>query len=557
MKETIAELLAKPSKLKEKEILDLIEIPKDPKLGDYAFPCFVLSKMLKKNPVEIAKELASKLENTLEFERVAAVGPYLNFFVNRFVIAEETLNAIQKQKDNYGSSSLGKGKKVLVEFSSPNIAKPFGVGHLRSTIIGNSIANLSAFLGFKVIRMNYLGDWGTQFGKLIVSYKKFGSLEKLRGDAINHLLELYVKVSKNKELEQQARDEFKKLELGDKEATALWETFRDLSLKEFNSIYSRLNIKFDAVSGESMYNKQMEKIVKELEKKNLLVQSEGALIVDLREYNLGVVLIKKSDGTTLYATRDIAAAIARYKKYKFNSMLYEVGSEQTLHFNQIFKVLELMNNKWAHNCRHIAHGLYLGKDGKKFATRKGKTVFMEDIINEASELARKEITKREPKITKKELEKRANAIALAAIFYGDLKNYRVNDMIFDIERFTSFEGDTGPYLLYSYARARSILEKAKYKQKKYLLKNLNDSEKNLISQLNNFPAVVLDSYKSFSPNLIANYAFQLSQTFNEFYHSNKVIGSENEQFRLVLVSSFSQVIKNALKLLGLSALEKM
>jgi arginyl-tRNA synthetase len=557
MKETIAELLAKPSKLKEKEILDLIEIPKDPKLGDYAFPCFVLSKTLKKNPMEIAKELASKLENTLEFERVAAVGPYLNFFVNRFVIAEETLNAIQKQKDNYGSSSLGKGKKVLVEFSSPNIAKPFGVGHLRSTIIGNSIANISEFLGFRVIRMNYLGDWGTQFGKLIVGYKKFGSLEKLRGDAINHLLELYVKVSKNKELEQQARDEFKKLELGDKEATALWETFRDLSLKEFNSIYSRLNIKFDAVSGESMYNKQMEKIVKELEKKNLLVQSEGALIVDLREYNLGVVLIKKSDGTTLYATRDIAAAIARYKKYKFNSMLYEVGSEQTLHFNQIFKVLELMNNKWAHNCRHIAHGLYLGKDGKKFATRKGKTVFMEDIINEASELARKEITKREPKITKKELEKRANAIALAAIFYGDLKNYRVNDMIFDIERFTSFEGDTGPYLLYSYARARSILEKAKYKQKKYLLKNLNDSEKNLISQLNNFPAVVLDSYKSFSPNLIANYAFQLSQTFNEFYHSNKVIGSENEQFRLVLVSSFSQVIKNALKLLGISALEKM
>ncbi len=556
MKERIAELLAKPSKLKEKEILNLIEIPKDSKLGDYAFPCFVLAKTLKKNPVEIAKELASKLKNNLEFERVAAIGPYLNFFVNRLVIAEETLNAIQKKKDSYGSSVLGKGKKVLVEFSSPNIAKPFGIGHLRSTIIGNSIANISDFAGFKVIRMNYLGDWGTQFGKLLVGYKKFGSLEKLRGDTINHLLELYVKVSKRKELEQEARDEFKKLECGDKEATALWEIFRDLSLKEFNKIYSRLNIKFDAVSGESMYNKQMEKIVKELQKKNLLVMSEGALIVDLREYNLGVVLIKKSDGTTLYATRDIAAAIERYKKYKFNSMFYDVGSEQTLHFNQIFKVLELMGNKWAHNCKHVTHGLYLGKDGKKFSTRKGKTIFMDDILNEASELARKEILKRE-KITKKELEKRANAISLAAIFYGDLKNYRVNDVVFDIERFTSFEGDTGPYLLYSYARAKSILEKAKYKKKKYSLKNLNDSEKNLISHLNNFSAVVLDSYKSLSPNLIANYAYQVAQTFNEFYHSNKVIGSENEQFRLVLVDSFSIVIKNALRLLGISTIEKM
>lgn len=557
MKELIAKLLAKPSKMKEKELLSLIEIPKDSKMGDFAFPCFALAKTLKKNPVEIAKELASKLENTLEFEKAEAAGPYLNFFVNRLVIAEETISAIQKQKDKYGSSSLGKGKKILVEFSSVNVAKPFGIGHLRSTIIGNSIANTAEFLGFKAIRMNYLGDWGTQFGKLIVGYKKFGDPEKLRKDPIKHMLELYVKVTADKNLEAAAREAFKKLEYGDEEYYELWRTFKLLSLKDFEKVYSFLGAKFDVVDGESNYNKKMEDVVKELKKKNVLVESEGALIVDLREFNLGVCIIQKSDGSTIYATRDLAAAIARKKKYDFDEMFYEVGTEQTLHFKQIFKVLDLLGHKWAKNCVHIAHGLYLDKDGKKFATRKGKTIFMEDIIKESVELANKEILKREPKIKKKDLEERASKIAHAAIFYGDLKNYRVNDIIFDLERFTSFEGDTGPYLLYSYARAKSILKKANYKKKKYSLKNLNDSEKNLISQLSNFPAVVLDSHKSLSPNLIANYAFQLSQTFNEFYHANQVIGSENEQFRLVLVDSFSLVLKNALNLLGIKALERM
>jgi len=558
MKERIAELLVKPSKLKKNELLSLIEIPKDSKLGDYTLPCFALAKTLKKNPVEIAKDIVNGIENTLEFEKVEAVGPYVNIFVNRNVLAEEVLRKIKKEKDKFGSSSFGRKKKILLEMSSPNIAKPFGIGHLRSTIIGNSIAKISEFLGFKVIKINYLGDWGTQFGKLILGYKKFGDSEKLKKEPINHLQEIYVKVNKNPELEKEAREWFKKLEYGDEEAYALWNRFRALSVIEFQKIYDLLGINFDINSGESLYNKQMEKVVKELQKKNILVESEGALIVDLREYNLGVVLIKKSDGTTIYATRDIAAALDRYKRFKFNMMFYEVGSEQKLHFQQIFKTLELMGNKWAKNCTHISHGLYLDKDGKKFSTRKGKTVYMEDIIKEASELAEKEILKRSPKIKKADLENRTKSIALASIIYGDLKNYRVNDIVFDIERFTSFEGDTGPYLLYSYARARSILEKAKYNpKKKYKIHNLNDMEKNLIFQLGKFPKVVESAYANLSPNLLANYAFESAQIFNEFYHVNKVIGSENEQFRLVLVDSFSQVLKNVLGLLGISAIEKM
>ena len=558
MKELIAKLLEKPTKLKKEKLLNLIAIPKDSKLGDFAFPCFSLSETLKKNPAEIAKELVSKLKNNLEFEKVEAVGGYVNLFINRAVLAEKVLAEIQKEKEKYGSSEIGKNKTMVIEMSSPNIAKPFGVGHLRSTIIGNSIAKISEFSGFKTIKLNYLGDWGTQFGKLIVGYKKFGNPDLLDVDPINHLLEVYVKVNENPELEKEAREEFKKLEYGDKEALTLWKKFKVLSIKEFKAIYKLLNVKFDVISGESHYNKKMEQVVKLLRRKNLLVESEGALIVDLRDRGLGVVLIKKSDGTTIYATRDIAAALDRYKKYKFNIMLYEVGSEQKLHFQQVFKTLELMGYNWAKNCIHLNHGLYLGKDGKKFSTREGKTIFMGDIISEANSLAKKEILKREPKISQKTLEKRARAIALAAIIYGDLKNYRVNDIVYDAERFTSFDGDTGPYLLYSYARARSILKKAKYNpKKKYTTHNLNDAEKKLVSQLGNFKKVVSNAYEGFSPNLIANYAFETAQLFNEFYHSDQVIGSENEQFRLVLVDSFSQVLKNALSLLGIKAIEKM
>jgi arginyl-tRNA synthetase len=556
MKEKVASLLSKHIKLSKNAILEAIEIPKDPALGDYAFPCFALAKELKKNPAEIAKDLVKKINASNDFEKIQPQGPYINFFVNRLSLAQDVISEIQKGRDTYGHSKKHKGKTLVIEMSSPNIAKPFGIGHLRSTIIGSALANIGKSQGYKTIKINYLGDWGTQFGILIAGYKKFGSEKALKKDPISHLLEIYVKANKNG-LEGEGKEWFKKLEQGDKTALQLWKKFRSLSSAEFSKIYETLNIKFDVISGESLFAKKAPEILSLLRKKNLLVESEGALIIDLEKYKLGVCIIQKSDGTTLYATRDIATALDRYKKFSFDKMIYEVGSEQKLYFKQLFKILELLGNSWAKSCIHVDHGLYLDKDGKKLATREGKTVFMASILEETQALAEKEIAKRE-KLSTSELEKRALKIALAAIFYGDLKNYRSNDIIFDIEKFLSFEGDTGPYLLYTYARAQSILRKANYKEKaKPKITELGDKEKHILSQLSNFSNIIDNSLTSLAPNIIANYSFQLAQKFNEFYHSEKVIGSEDEEFKLSLVSASAQVLKNALSLLGISVLEKM
>jgi len=555
MKEQVANQISKYVSLDKNAILNSIEIPPSSELGDFSFPCFLLAKELKKNPIEIARELATKI-NSSEFEKVESKGPYVNFFLNKKTIAESTLKLVLKQKDKYGSSNEFKKETLVIDMSSPNIAKPFGIGHLRSTIIGNSLAKIHEFLGYKVIKINYLGDWGTQFGKLIVGYKKFGDDKKLKQNPIRHLLELYI-IGNNEEYADEARSWFKKLEDGDKEATRLWKLFRSYSLIDFDKIYKLLGVKFDVISGESNYNKLMEKTIVSLEKLNLLKKSEGAEGVDLENFNLGFCLIKKSDGATLYATRDITAALDRYNKYNFSKIIYEVGQEQTLHFKQVFKVLELMGNKWAKNCNHVSHGFYLDQEGKKFATRKGKSVFMEDVLAETIELSKKEVIKRE-KLSEKELKKRAEAIARAAIFYGDLKNNRSNDIVFDIEKFTSFEGNTGPYLLYSYARAKNILKKAKYKNSlKILIKNLSPKEKELVIKIQNFPEVVKHAYTNLAPNLIANYSFELAQLFNEFYQLEQVIGSENENVKLAIVNSFSIVLKNALSLLGIETLERM
>lgn len=555
MRDVIVNLLSKHTKFSKEQISNLIEIPPSSDLGDYAFPCFILAKELKKNPVEIAKSLSGFIKSN-ELEKVEAKGPYINFFLDRTSLTNETINEILKKKNKYGCSNSGKGKVIVIDMSSPNIAKPFGIGHLRSTMIGSSIANISNSLGFKAVKLNYLGDWGTPFGKIIVGWKKFGDERKLKQNPIKHLYELYVKVSQDESLEEDARREFKMLEDGNKQSLALWKKFREYSLQDFNKIYSLLQVKFDVISGESEYNNKMEKTISELKSKGLLKKDQGAELVDLDEFGLGKCLIRKSDGATLYATRDITAAIDRMKKYHAERLFYEVGQEQKLHFKQFFKVLELMGYSWAKNCKHIDHGLYLDQDGKKFATREGKTVFMEDILEETISLAKSEINKRET-LPEKALLERAKAIARAAIIYGDLKNYRSQDVIFDVSRFLEFEGNTGPYLLYSYARSKSILAKAKYKSKKVKANNISDNEKHLITELSAFPGVVQKSFDELAPNLIANYAYQLSQKFNEFYHSNKVIGSEEEQFRLSLVSAFSIVLKNALSLLGIETLEKM
>lgn len=555
MKQQLIKQLSKHLSLSKQEIELLLEVPPTPEFGDFSIPCFILSKSLKIPPQKIAEDLSKKIFPS-EIERTEVRGAYLNFFLNKNLLAEKTLKEIFSKKEKYGSTIEGKNKTVVIDMSSPNIAKPFGIGHLRSTIIGNSLAQIAKFKGYNVIKINYFGDWGTPFGKIIAGFKEFGSEKELKKDSVKHLYEIYLKVSKDEKFEELGRTYFKKLERGDKEILSLWKKFKKLSSSNFDKIYKMLGVKFEVTIGESFYNDKMESIIKELEKKHLLEKSEGAKIVNLEKYNLGVVLIQKQDGTTLYATRDIIAAIHRKKEYDADYLFYEVGSEQKLYFKQLFKILELLGYKWAKNCVHIDHGLYLGTDGKKLATRKGKTIFMQDILNETISLSEKEISKRE-KVSKAELSKRALAITRAAIIYGDLKNFRANDIVFDLNKFVSFEGNTGPYILYTYARAKSILKKVNFKNKSIKIPELNVSEKKLFSQLASFSHNVQKSYESFAPNQIANYTYHLAQLFNEFYHSNKVLGSENEQFLLSIVAATAQVLKNAFVLLGIPTLERM
>jgi len=564
MKELVITLLEKALKKKKvkltrEEIGKSLTIPPSVEMGDYAFPCFFLGERLKCSPHQAALEIREKIGNppVIDFEDVTVDGPYVNFTLNRKEFARKIVwDAITKEQ-NYGKSKLGKKKKILIEFSSPNIAKPFGIGHLRSTIIGNSLANIAEFLGYKSIRLNYLGDWGTQFGKLLLGYERKGNETKLQNNPMKHLLELYVSANKKSD-EPKARAWFKKMEDHDRAAISLWRAFKELSLDIFQEKYEMMGIKFDYYDAESNHNKEIGNILKELEKKKLLKKSEGALIVDLTKYKLGISLLQKSDGATLYATRDLAAAIARYKKYKFDKMIYEVGQEQKLHFQQFFKILELMGYEWAKNCVHIEHGLYMDKNGKKFATRKGNTILMEEIIEKTKKLAAKEIKKRPGRLRKEELEERSLTIALSAIFYGDLKNNRKHNVIFDLKKFVSFEGNTGPYLLYSYARASSILRKLKgNKGKKFEIFNLTKKEIELVKKLLQFQEVVIEAHESSNPSVIANYSYQISKLFNEFYHSCPVIDSEEEAFRLALVEAFRIILRNSLNLLGIKTLEEM
>ena len=546
MKNIVVKMIAKEVDLDVCDIENLLEVPPRLEMGDFAFPCFGLAKSLKKSPVIIASGLA-KVKLPKGISEVKAEGAYVNFFVDRGIFAKGVLG--KKRVD------VEKKGKICIDMSSPNIAKPFGIGHLRSTIIGNSIGKICEANGFEVVKINYLGDWGTQFGKIIFGFRKWGSEAKLKKDAIGHLYELYVRANATDEFDEECRAEFKKLEDGDKENLKLWKRFKDLSLKEFDKIYDLLGISFDVVSGESLYNDKMGAVGAGLEAKGLLIEDEGAKIVDLDSEGLGKVLIQKSDGTSLYATRDLAMAIDRKKEYNFDRAVYEVGSEQKLHFRQVFGVLDKMGYEWSKDLVHAAHGLYLDKDGKKFSTRRGKSVFMKDVLNEVVEKAKTNLLKREM-LKGKELDGRARKIALAAIFYGDLKNNREHNMVFDVDRFLSFEGDTGPYLLYSYARASSILRKVDSKAS-VKIGEINDTEFGLIKKIDSFEDVVGKAYLGLAPNLVANYCFELASLFNEFYHACPVLGNEKEGFRLVLVGAFRDVMGKSLNLLGIEKLEEM
>ena len=561
-KEIVARELSKYILVSKNEILAVLEKPKYSNLGDISFPCFILAKKQNKNPYEIAQKLKDKLYPLPEeIEKVDVLGGYVNFFLDKKLLALPLINKILKEKNKYGSSKIGKGKKIVMDYSHPNIAKPMSIGHLRSTIIGSSLYKIFSFLGYECIGINYLGDFGTQFGKLIVAYKKWGSEDELKKNPISHLLKVYVKfhqeAEKNPELEEEARSEFKKLESGNKENVLLWKNFKSLSISEFKKLYSLLGVEFDVYSGESFYSEKAKTILKELKQK-IAVESQKAFIVDLKEFNLPPFLVQKTDGSTLYSTRDIAAALDRYNKYKFDKMLYVVASEQNTYFRQLIKTLELMGYKWAKNCYHVNFGMIYMDEGK-ISTRKGDVIFLEDIIKKILALSRKFVENKD--LTEKEKEKISKAVGISALIYSDLSNDRIKDIKFDWDKLLRLEGDSGPFLQYTYTRAKSILKKSgsEINPINIIPSSLSDEEKSLIILLNDFGSVVEKSAEHFSPHIIANYALKLADAFNSFYEKCPVINAEKskKEFRLALTLSVSYVIKNALSLLGMSALERM
>lgn len=539
------------------KIKQLIEKPKLEDHGDLAFPCFILAKSWRQSPQVIAEHLSQNIQHP-KIHKVEPKGPYINVFLNKQKISQNVLSTILEQGANYGSLSIGHGENVVLDFSSPNIAKPFSMGHLRSTVIGKSLSNIIEKVGFRAVKVNHLGDWGTQFGKLIHAYQFWGNEDQVRANPIEELLRLYVKFHKEAESQPKIEDEgrawFKKLEDGDFEADELWKWFRDESLKEFQKIYQLLGVEFDSYHGEAFYNDQMDSTIELLKEKNLLTESDGAEVVDLSEYDVPPLLIKKRDGATLYATRDLTAAIYRQKTYHFSQAIYVVGHEQSLHFKQLFLVLQEMGYHWAKNMHHVPFGFIL-KGGKKMSTRKGEVVLLDKVINEAIELAKTNIEEKNPSLENKE--EVAEMVGVGAVIFHDLKNERLNNVEFSLEDMLRFEGNTGPYIQYTYARAHSILSKAAIEPK--IINGMNDKKSwQLIKLLHQFPDVVFKSYKQYEPSVIAKYLFDLAQAFNKYYGQVKILGEDDTlQDRLALVQSTANVIEEALRLLGIKAPKRM
>ncbi|MCC4045489.1 arginine--tRNA ligase [Enterococcus gallinarum] len=541
------------------QVSQLLENPKTAEHGDVAFPTFALAKVYRKAPQQIASELAEKIDPA-SFEKIEVVGPYLNFFMNKEVISEHVLQTVLKEKNHYGDQSIGNQQTVPIDMSSPNIAKPISMGHLRSTVIGNSIGFILEKIGYQPIRINHLGDWGTQFGKLIVAYKKWGSEEAVKKEPINELLRLYVEfheqAENDKALEDEARAWFKKLEDGDQEATELWQWFRDESLQEFNKIYDMLEVSFDSLNGEAFYNDKMTEVVELLEEKHLLQEDQGAEIVDLTAYDLNPALIRKSDGATLYITRDMAAALYRKRTYDFAKSLYVVGNEQSYHFKQLKAVLKEMGFDWSDDMHHIPFGL-ITKDGKKLSTRKGKIVLLEEVLNEAIESAKEQITEKNPGLANKD--EVAKQVGVGAVVFHDLKNDRLNNFDFTLEEVVRFEGETGPYVQYSHARAMSILEKAQFDPANAQALALNDAESwEVIKLIQRYPETILQAADKYEPSVIAKHAIKLAQAFNKYYANVKILAEDAQKdARLALVYAVTVLLKEDLRLLGLHAPDKM
>ncbi|WP_142646412.1 arginine--tRNA ligase [Enterococcus faecium] len=541
------------------QVEQLLENPKSAEHGDVAFPAFSLAKVYRKAPQQIAADLAEKIDSA-NFEKIEVVGPYLNFFMNKELISKKVLQTVVKEKEHYGDSNIGNQGTVPIDMSSPNIAKPISMGHLRSTVIGNSIGFIMEKIGYQPIRINHLGDWGTQFGKLIVAYKKWGSEEAVKAEPINELLRLYVQFHEvaetEPELNEEARAWFKRLEEGDEEAIQLWQWFRDESMKEFNKIYDLLEVQFDSLNGEAFYNDKMDEIVELLEEKHLLNEDKGAEIVDLSAYDLNPALIKKSDGATLYITRDLAAALYRKRTYDFKQSLYVVGNEQSYHFKQLKAVLKEMGFDWSDDMHHIPFGL-ITQGGKKLSTRKGKIVLLEEVLNEAIQSAKEQISEKNPDLENKDVV--AKQVGVGAVIFHDLKNDRLNTFDFNLEEVVRFEGETGPYLQYTHARAVSLLEKAGFVPSETADYALNDDISwEVVKLVQKYPETVLSAGEKYEPSVIAKHAIKLAQAFNKYYAHTKILADdEQKEARLALVYAVTVLLKEDLRLLGLHAPDKM
>lgn len=561
MKEQIIELIMKAAELDRKTVEGILEIPPKADMGDYAFPCFQLAKTLHKAPPAIAADIAEKIGAVNILDKLEVKGAYLNFFLKKEMFVKSMLECADTA--NFGSSSIGRGRTICIDYSSPNVAKNFHVGHLRTTIIGNSLYKIYSKLGYHVERINHLGDWGTQFGKLIVAYKAWGSREAVEKNGVAELMRLYVKfheeADKDDTLNDQARAWFTKMEHGNEEALEIWKWFVDISLKEYKGTYELLGMEFDHYTGESFYRDKTASVIEKLQKANLLKESEGARIVDLEEYNMAPCLIMKKDGSSIYATRDLAAIYYRKETYDFEKCLYVTGQEQKLHFAQVFKVMELLGNDWAKDSLvHIPYGL-VSLEGAKLSTRSGNIIYAEDILLEAIDKVKKTIEEKNPNLEDKD--KVAKTVGVGAILFHDLYNQRIKDVSFKWDKVLNFDGETGPYVQYTYVRCASILRSVSYDENADINCGLllDDEAVALLKEINRFPQVVVDAAEKYEPSVVARFAMDVAQSFSRFYNACRVNVEDTDlrNARIKLVALTKNTIKDALDLLGIQCPEQM
>ena len=552
--------------LSKDELYELIALPPNLEMGDYALPCFKLAKLMRKSPVVIAEELKNSImsdEVTMSdkvLSEVSAINGYLNFKINKDAFVSATLDKILSEKDGFGSSDEGNGKTICLDYSSINIAKPFHIGHLSTTVLGGALYRIFNFLGYHTVGINHLGDYGTQFGKLISAYKRWGDQDTIEKGGIRALNELYVKfhqeAEEHPEYDDEARAYFKKIEEGDAECLKLFHWFKELTLKDVQKIYDLLDIHFDSYAGESFYSDKMEPVVNELREKKLLIESRGAQVVDLEEYNMPPCIILKSDGTSLYATRDMSAAMYRKEHYNFDKCLYVVAYQQNLHFKQFFKVLELMGKEWAKDLVHVAYGLVSLEEGT-MSTRKGNVVFLEDVINKCIQKAYTIIDEKNPDLENKE--DVAQKVGVGAVIFGALYNNKIKDIVFSYDKVLNFDGETSVYVQYTCARAKSVLQKGGVPES-YEIPTLTNPEIELVKALATFPDVVKSAAEKYEPSFIARFAVDVAQKFNKFYFDCKILSAEDEKtksFRLTLTQATLQTLKNAFALFGIGIPDKM